>query len=70
MISPEQRKILSDRANRIGAEFYHEALRLANSGAWSPMEDSISILIRVAIENLSERFDKGNIKVYRNLKRF
>jgi hypothetical protein len=54
----------------VSGKFKEEYIRLLKSGGFDKETDSVSTLIRVALENVASMYDYGNSKSYRNLKRF
>ena len=64
----EQEKIIMDTAESIKKKFLHEAEHLMKSRHYNPGSDSISTVIRVALENVAMRYDRGNSNSYKNLK--
>jgi hypothetical protein len=68
-IEQEIKDIITRQAVTLQSEFEKEVQHLCYSGT---VDDSTSIgtLFRVALENIAMRYDRGNSKDYRNLKKF
>lgn len=68
-MNEEIRQILAKTSGTLQMKFYNEALRLAHSGAYNEDEDAVCTLIRVALENVANLYDRGNSRTYKNLSR-
>lgn len=65
----DRTETLHKRADELSAQLHNEIDRLLNCGA---VDDStgLNAILRVALENLAERYDRGTSCDYKNLKKF
>lgn len=68
-MNTDRTETLHKRADELNAQLHAEIDRLLNCGA---VDDStgLNVILRVALENLAERYDRGTSRDYKNLKRF
>ena len=70
--SEETMEIAKERAEQIREQFLEEVERLLRSGAVDPESHNRGLLFGVALENVADRFIRGErkSKAYKNLTRF
>lgn len=69
-MTPDTKSIIERTAESLPAKFAAEAERLASCGGFDPDRDAVCTLIRVALENIAQLYDRGSSRAYRNLSKF
>jgi len=69
-MKPETLHALKETAENLQKNFFDEAIRLANSGAYEEDKDPACMIIKCTLENLADRYYAGDPKAYKNLRKF